>query len=488
MEPMTWTTANRYQPYEQWPETYRNQVQQAVSHSRWRLGYHIQPTTGLLNDPNGFSYYNGQWHLFYQTFPFGPVHGLKSWNLLTSSDLVHWQDKGLKLLPDQPFDAQGVYSGSALPIGEKLFITYNGNVRDDQWVRHPKQNGAWLQADESVTKLAQPLIDDVPEGYTDHFRDPQIVEHEGYYYLFLGAQRIDKTGHIVAYRAQQVTGPWTFLGEVDMGSTPWGYMIECPNLVFIDHRPVILFCPQGIAQADLPHQNVYPNAYIVGADFDWDQLRVIEPTKPKLLDQGFEAYATQAFNAPDGQVLATSWIGLPDMTYPSDADDWSGALSLVKQLTLDHDVLKQVPVASVDALKLTTHSMTTTQTEVTPQSVVQMTLAANQEVTLTLWTNQPHTTYLTVVVNTTTGQVTLDRLHAGIPVNPDYGTTRIAQVAPHQDVQLDFYLDNSVFELYLNQGEQVMTGRLFSEHPAYCWELPVKQVTSTWSELDSVNN
>ena len=31
------------------------------------------------------------------------------------------------------------------------------------------------------------------------------------------------------------------------------------------------------------------------------------------LDYGFEAYATQAFNAPDGRALAVSWLGLPDV-------------------------------------------------------------------------------------------------------------------------------------------------------------------------------
>jgi beta-fructofuranosidase len=34
---------------------------------------------GLLNDPNGFVWYNGRYYLFYQWFPFGAVHGMKHW-------------------------------------------------------------------------------------------------------------------------------------------------------------------------------------------------------------------------------------------------------------------------------------------------------------------------------------------------------------------------------------------------------------------------
>ena len=36
------------------------------------------------------------------------------------------------------------------------------------------------------------------------------------------------------------------------------------------------------------------------------------------LDYGFEAYATQGFNAPDGRAYAVSWLGLPDVSYPTE--------------------------------------------------------------------------------------------------------------------------------------------------------------------------
>ena len=31
-----------------------------------RLNFHLTPLVGWMNDPNGFCYYNGQYHLFYQ--------------------------------------------------------------------------------------------------------------------------------------------------------------------------------------------------------------------------------------------------------------------------------------------------------------------------------------------------------------------------------------------------------------------------------------
>ncbi len=59
-------------------------------------------------------------------------------------------------------------------------------------------------------------------------------------------------------------------------------------------------------------------------------------------EYGFEAYATQAFNAPDGRALAVSWLGLPDVSYPSDRFDHQGTFSLVKELTIKDGKLYQI--------------------------------------------------------------------------------------------------------------------------------------------------
>ena len=34
-----------------------------------RPAFHITPYVGWMNDPNGFSYYNGAYHMFYQYYP-----------------------------------------------------------------------------------------------------------------------------------------------------------------------------------------------------------------------------------------------------------------------------------------------------------------------------------------------------------------------------------------------------------------------------------
>ena len=35
-----------------------------------RPAFHVSPYVGWMNDPNGFSYYQGEYHLFYQYHPY----------------------------------------------------------------------------------------------------------------------------------------------------------------------------------------------------------------------------------------------------------------------------------------------------------------------------------------------------------------------------------------------------------------------------------
>ena len=66
---------------------------------------------------NGFGIYGGRYHLFYQYHPYAPVWGPMHWGHWSSEDLVHWKVEPVALAPDQPYDAQGCFSGTSLEGG-----------------------------------------------------------------------------------------------------------------------------------------------------------------------------------------------------------------------------------------------------------------------------------------------------------------------------------------------------------------------------------
>ncbi|WP_054777328.1 hypothetical protein [Lacticaseibacillus saniviri] len=64
-----WTTKQRYMPYASYSQEYQTQLIQAQRTSQYHLSYHIQPESGLLNDPNGFSFLTASGNCSIKTFP-----------------------------------------------------------------------------------------------------------------------------------------------------------------------------------------------------------------------------------------------------------------------------------------------------------------------------------------------------------------------------------------------------------------------------------
>ncbi|MFC3928229.1 sucrose-6-phosphate hydrolase [Streptococcus caprae] len=457
---MNLPTEVRYRAYADWTDQEKQAIEENMAKSPWKASYHIEPRTGLLNDPNGFSYFDGKYHLFYQNWPFGAAHGLKQWVHTTSTDLVHFTETGVKLLPDHPHDSHGAYSGSAYEVDDKLFLFYTGNVRDENWVRTPLQIGAWMDKDGKIEKMKDVLIAPATDA-TEHFRDPQIFEYNNDFYAIVGAQNHDKSGFIKLYKAtnREVTS-WAELGNLDFGGTGSEYMIECPNLVFVDGKPVLLYSPQGLDKAELAYDNIYPNTYKIAERFAPETASLVDASAIQNLDYGFEAYATQGFNTPDGRALIVSWIGLPDVDYPTDRYDYQGAMSLVKELSIKDGKLYQWPVSAMADLRQSDEPFENKGTTLNCYEL-NVTFAADMTSTLVLYAGH-NGQGLSLTVNTQTGHITLDRSQAGEQYATEFGTSRTCTVAPGS-VDARIFVDNSIVEIFINQGEKVFTSRVFPD-------------------------
>ena len=88
----------------------------------YRLSYHFMGEYGWINDPNGFTQFDGEYHLFYQHNPYEPVWGRMHWGHAVSKDLVKWRYLPIALAPDCPYDQDGCFSGSSLEIRNKLYL------------------------------------------------------------------------------------------------------------------------------------------------------------------------------------------------------------------------------------------------------------------------------------------------------------------------------------------------------------------------------
>ena len=71
--------------------------------------FHVTPPCGWMNDPNGFSAYQGKVHLFYQFHPYSEVWGPMHWGHYETEDFIKWTELPVALAPDKAYDEAGCF-------------------------------------------------------------------------------------------------------------------------------------------------------------------------------------------------------------------------------------------------------------------------------------------------------------------------------------------------------------------------------------------
>ena len=156
----------------------------ASSPRTWAQRIHLMPPVGWLNDPNGLYQKDGVFHAYFQYAPFDVAGGVKMWGHSVSRDLLTWDYDGCVLMPDEPFDCHGVYSGSALVHDGRVTMFYTGNVK------LPDADGSYdyISTGREANTIAVDTRDgsqfgekrllmtnaDYPSGLTCHVRDPKV--------------------------------------------------------------------------------------------------------------------------------------------------------------------------------------------------------------------------------------------------------------------------------------------------------------------------
>ena len=127
------------------------QEQQRPHPMHMRQQYHFMGGPGWINDPNGLVWYKDAYHFFYQYNPFGLTWGEPCWGHAVSRDLLHWTQLPPALVPSEPYDMYeqgGCFSGSALVVGQRLYLLYTGVCEKDG---HCVQAQCLAWSDDGVT-------------------------------------------------------------------------------------------------------------------------------------------------------------------------------------------------------------------------------------------------------------------------------------------------------------------------------------------------
>jgi len=444
------------------------------TYETFRPQFHFTPKTGWMNDPNGMVYYEGEYHLFYQHYPDSTVWGPMHWGHAVSTDLIHWEHLPIALYPDT---LGFIFSGSAVVdwnntsgFGSKqtppivAIYTYHDPEGDragridfqTQGIAYSIDKGrSWTKYDKNPV-LLNPGIRD--------FRDPKVSWNEVSKQWVMALAVKD---HIEFYGSPDLK-KWSKLSEFGNTIGAHGGVWECPDLFALrdeqGNTKWVLFVsinpggPQGGSATQ----------YFVG-DFDGKNFTP-QDTETRWIDYGADNYAGVTWSdvpASDGRRLFIGWMSNWQYANVVPTEAWRSATTLPREITLmkaiDGFELKFKPVAELEKNQWEEKKVAGSAKLEQPLSLITVDLKEDEKAFFITLANEGHEN---VTISFQQGILTFDRKNSGatnfsetFPAvhKMDLGKTYVKKVS--------LYIDLASVEIFINDGERVMTEIVFPTVP-----------------------
>jgi beta-fructofuranosidase len=273
--------------------------------------------------------------------------------------------------------------------------------------------------------------------------------------MLLGAQTDNLKGRLVVYRSNDLK-QWDFEAIYGNEMGDFGYMWECPDLFELNDQTFAIVGPQGIKSFSkhntIPHHNGV-------AKVEWGSESGLTLSEFEHLDFGFDFYAPQTMLTPDGRRVMCGWMGLPDeVDQPSTDNGWVHQLTAIREITFEQGKLKQWPISELESLVESSQTVCLNSEGIdcgTKQFDLSLELEWGQ--TLHLFENSEQKVLVSADEQSRT--LVLDRSQT---LNRAQDTLRELPLESNK-IALRILADNSSLEIFVNQGEAVMTSRAFTD-------------------------
>lgn len=315
---------------------------------RYRHSYHAMPPVGWMNDPNGFSFYQGEYHLFYQYYPYASHWGPMHWGHMKSKDLIVWENLPVALAPDEEYDQNGCFSGTAIAWKDKHVIMYTGNLLGETGKEEDNRQVQCIAIGDgnNYEKLKiNPVIGRrmIPDGNSKvHFRDPKIWWNKDKFYSLIGNMDKNENGQLLMYKSSDLK-EWEFVNRIETVNK-YGKMWECPDYFKIQKDDVLIVSPQFLKQQGDRFYNIHSSIYMTGQMEE--EKGIFREMVVDEIDYGLDFYAPQTLLDSKGRRIMIAWMQMWDRTYVTHELEhyWVGAMTLPRELSLIEGQLVQKPI------------------------------------------------------------------------------------------------------------------------------------------------
>lgn len=473
----------------------------------FRPRYHVSVPFGWANDPNGTIFYNGKAHLFYQHYPHKPEWGPMHWNHVTTEDFVHWDQRPVALVPDQPYELVcGCCSGSTIEKDGKLYLMYTAAqpMMQRQCMAVSEDGDRFEKYVDNPILTAEMLS---PEIYEEDFRDPRIFRRGDDYYLIAGIRYLDggrraepaPTGQRATTNPRQPDPShrkegwgnlcllkssdlfrWSYVGHLlypQPGFSDEFYHLngvyECPDyFVANSGAEVLLTSPQNLPQMGNLYQNIHSVLFMLGRlDFETGRFDVRTVGE---VDSGFDFYAAQTLRTPDGRTVMIAWKEMWDRSFPSRDEEWAGTYTLPRELTVEGDRLIQKPVREIETYRSTPVAVAETVVENgeltlpgVSGNVIELrftlSIGSAERAGVRLFCADGQETLL--YYDRARGLLVFDRSRSGAVLTgaEENVNVRVCELGPRDSIDLDLFLDVSSLEAFVDGGRHTMTGNVYPD-------------------------
>lgn len=321
-----------------------NKLMQRFAESRKRLSadrfrpiYHYVNPEGNLNDPNGLSYWNGNWHLFYQAYP--PEDTRQHWGHAVSKDLIHWRDLPYAIYPDPE---RAVFSGTTLVEDDRVIAMYHGTGQGNMIAT--SSDPLLLNWEKIIHGPVIPSKSTTGEQLPYSVFDPAIWEKDGTYYsLSAGRKPVGPGNRPVRandlFRSDDLVH-WEYLHEFVEGDrfTQIGDDGACPYFWPIGDRHIMAF-----------FSHMSGGQYLLG-DYDRQNDKFIVTAGGKFNHGAVGPAGVHAPSAtPDGK---GGVIVIFNMNPGRPTEGWNQVMSLPRRLTLTGpNEIGQEPAGAIESLR-----------------------------------------------------------------------------------------------------------------------------------------
>ena len=411
---------------------------------------HFKAPNCWINDPNGFIWYKGRYHLFYQCFPYSAHWGRMHWGHAVSTDLVNWDEKGIALFPSKTDDRSGCFSGSAIEYKDKMYIYYTGvnyteedpeNINcciDDTFTAAQlmitSEDG--LKFDNITDKKTViPPIEDKKIGDKNHTRDPKVWRGKDAWYMVLGST-VDKNGRLLFYKSSDLK-TWQYLNYCEKDG--FGWMWECPDFFEIDGKGVTIFSPMGFFNDGNGYDSV---AVCMLSSFDENTGKMELSENYQLFDYGIDLYAPQSTTDKDGNRVVIAWARMPEAVI-TEKGEWCGMMCIPRIVDIKnnhvyirpHTNVKNSFVTKLSAPKKSGYMLKTT-------------LKNGESINVGGY-----------VIKRENDKITTDRSE----VFNIKGNYRLIAETPviNDGYELEIYVDEHLVEVFINNGEYVISNVVY---------------------------